>query len=134
MDAQDLPEARPLSAEQEELELLRALNGKTFELAAFRARAATDPIDALAWLLDGTEFDSARAAAVLERIADHPATARDAGKALAVASIFLFARDNPTSTRFDPASGTAYGRSRYSLRRTPERPRFRDGRHSTFHS
>ena len=42
MDAQDLPEARPLSAEQEELELLRALNGKTFELAAFGARAATD--------------------------------------------------------------------------------------------
>ena len=58
----------------------------------------------------------------------------DAGKALAVASIFLFARDNPASTRHDPAGGLTAGRPRHSLRRSPERPRFRDGRHSTFYT
>lgn len=134
MDARDLTEKHQTPAEREELELLRALNGKAFELTAFRTRAAADPMEALAWLLDGTGLDPVQAALALERIADHPATARDAGKALAVASIFLFARDNPTSTQHDPAGGLTAGRPRHSLRRTLERPRFRDGRHSTFYT
>jgi hypothetical protein len=134
MDARNLTEKRESAAEREELELMHALNGKAFELTAFRTRAAADPMEALAWLLDGTGLDPAHAALVLERIADHPATARDAGKALAVASIFLFARDNPSSSRYDPAGGLTAGRPRHSLRRTRELPRLRDGRHSTFHT